>query len=60
MPPQRASAVAEDVRRNPVEPGQELALEDDDVFPAAIRLEEYDGREVFRLRPVGQAAEEVV
>jgi hypothetical protein len=31
--PERAAAIAKDVRRDPIEPGQELALDDDDLGP---------------------------
>ena len=61
MTPERAAAIAEHVRRDPIEPGQELALDDDDdLLPPPECLEEDDRGEIFRLRPVGQAAEEVV
>jgi hypothetical protein len=58
--PERASAIAKHVRRDPEEPGQELALQDDDLSPSPECLEKDDRGEVFRLRPVRQAAEEVV
>jgi len=58
--PERSTAIAKHVRRDPVEPGQQLALDDDDLTPPPEGLEEDDRGEILRLRPVAQAAEEVV
>ena len=58
--PERAVAITKHVRRDPVEPGQELALDDDDLVPSPECLEKDDRGEILRLRPVGQAAEEIV
>ena len=58
--PERAAAIAKHVRRDPVEPGQKLALDDDDLRSPPEGLEKHDRGEILRLRPVGQATEEVV
>ena len=58
--PERTTPIAQHVRRDPVEPGQELPLDDDDLPAAPERLEKDNRGEVLRLRPIGQAAEEVV
>ena len=58
--PLRSATVAKHVRRDPVEPGKELAVHDDDVRPLAECLEEDDRSEILCLRPVCQATEEVV
>ena len=58
--PERTPAIAKHVRRDPVEPRQKLALDDDDLRSPPECLEKHDRGEILRLRPVGQAAEEVV
>jgi hypothetical protein len=58
--PECPPTVAEHVRRDPVEPGQELAVYDDDLIPTPERLEEDDRREILGLRPVGESAKQVV
>jgi hypothetical protein len=58
--PERAPAIAKHVRRDPVEPGQKLALDDDDRRSPPERLEKDDRGEILGLRPVAQATEEVV
>jgi hypothetical protein len=56
--PHRAAAIAKHVRRDPVEPRQKLALDDDDLRSPPECLEKHDRREILRLRPVRQATEE--
>jgi len=56
--PERAAAIAKHVCRDPVEPGQKLALDDDDLRSPSECLEKHDRGEILGLRPVGQAAED--
>ena len=55
-----SATVAKHVRRDPIEPGKELAVHDDDVLRWRKCLEEDDRSEILCLRPVCQATEEVV